>query len=186
MACHCCYICSILQLSACISQMCEKQCRDANGFKCHMTSESHLRQMKIFSENAKGFMDKYSTEFIFCFLQTLRQRHTTKRVNANHVYQEVIGDKQHIHMNSTRWATLTDFVMYLGKTGKCVVDETERGWWVMSIYLLFSISSKTGTFGLVPFRRHLDHQRNASTHHPPFRPFSSEGMCNTSKMTLVS
>ena len=37
-------------------QMCEKQCRDANGFKCHLTSENHLRQMKIFSENAVGIM----------------------------------------------------------------------------------------------------------------------------------
>ena len=114
-------------------QMCEKQCRDANGFKCHLTSESHLRQMKIFSENAKGIMDRYSREFETYYLQTLRQRHTTKRVNANNVYQEMIQDKQHIHMNSTRWATLTDFVMYLGKTGKCVVDETERGWYVQYI-----------------------------------------------------
>ncbi|CAB9503787.1 KIN17-like protein [Seminavis robusta] len=114
-------------------QMCEKQCRDANGFKCHMTSEAHLRQMKIFSENAKGIMDRYSREFESSYLQTLRQRHTTKRVNANNVYQEVIQDKQHIHMNSTRWASLSDFVMYLGKKGKCVVDETERGWYVQYI-----------------------------------------------------
>ena len=114
-------------------QMCEKQCRDANGFKCHLTSESHIRQMKIFSENASGIMDRYSREFEQEYLQTLRQRHTTKRVNANNVYQEVISDKQHIHMNSTRWSALSDFVMYLGKTGKCVVDETERGWYVQYI-----------------------------------------------------
>ena len=31
------------------------------------------------------------------------------------------------HMNSTKWQTLTDFVQYLGKTGKCVVAETDRG-----------------------------------------------------------
>jgi DNA/RNA-binding protein KIN17 len=36
-------------------------------------------------------------------------------------------------MNSTRWATLSDFVKYLGKKGKCVVDETERGWYVQYI-----------------------------------------------------
>jgi DNA/RNA-binding protein KIN17 len=89
--------------------------------------------LQIFSENAKGIMDRYSREFESMYLTTLRQRHTTKRVNANNVYQEVIQDKQHIHMNSTRWATLSDFVMYLGKTGKCVVDETERGWYVQYI-----------------------------------------------------
>lgn len=109
-------------------QMCEKQCRDANGFKCHLTSESHLRQMKIFSENAGGIMDKYSKEFERTFMQTLRMRHGTKKVNANNVYQEVIADKGHIHMNATHWTTLTEFVQYLGKTGKCVVEETERGW----------------------------------------------------------
>jgi DNA/RNA-binding protein KIN17 len=109
-------------------QMCEKQCRDANGFKCHLTSESHLRQMKIFSDNAGGILDQYSKDFERTFVQTLRMRHGTKKVNANTIYQEVIQDKQHIHMNSTNWTTLTDFVQYLGKTGKCKVEETERGW----------------------------------------------------------
>jgi DNA/RNA-binding protein KIN17 len=114
-------------------QMCEKQCRDANGFKCHMTSESHLRQMKIFSERAGAFMDRYSKEFEKMYLDTLRMRHSTATVNANNVYQEVIQDKNHVHMNSTIWATLSDFVKYLGKMGKCVVEETERGWYVTYI-----------------------------------------------------
>lgn len=114
-------------------QMCEKQCRDANGFKCHLTSESHLRQMKIFSDNAGGILDKYSKEFESSYMQTLRMRHGTKKVNANNVYQEVISDKQHIHMNATHWTTLSDFVQYLGKCGKCVVEETERGWDVQYI-----------------------------------------------------
>jgi DNA/RNA-binding protein KIN17 len=36
-------------------------------------------------------------------------------------------------MNATKWSTLTDFVQYLGKIGKCVVEETERGWYVTYI-----------------------------------------------------
>ena len=32
-------------------QMCQKQCRDENGFKCHLTSESHKRQMMVFGAN---------------------------------------------------------------------------------------------------------------------------------------
>ena len=110
-------------------QMCQKQCRDANGFKCHITSESHLRQMKIFSDNAGGILDKYSKDFEKVYVQTLRMRHGTKKVNANNVYQEVISDKQHIHMNATHWTTLSEFVQYLGKTGKCIVEESERGGW---------------------------------------------------------
>ncbi|KAJ1897891.1 hypothetical protein LPJ66_003097 [Kickxella alabastrina] len=31
-------------------------------------------------------------------------------------------------MNATKWDTLSDFVMYLGKEGKCRVEESERGW----------------------------------------------------------
>jgi len=54
-------------------------------------------------------------------------------MSANNVYQEVIQDKEHVHMNATKWATLTDFVQYLGKMGKCVVEETERGWYVTFI-----------------------------------------------------
>jgi DNA/RNA-binding protein KIN17 len=81
-------------------QMCEKQCRDANGFKCHLTSESHLRQMKLFSDNAGGILDKFSKEFEQSYLTTLRMRHGTKKVNANNVYQELISDKQHIHVST--------------------------------------------------------------------------------------
>lgn len=114
-------------------QMCAKQCRDENGFKCHMTSDSHLRQMKIFRENAGGMMDSFSREFEVAYMETLRRRHGTQRMNANNVYQEVIQDKHHVHMNSTKWATLTDFVQYLGKKGLCVVEETERGWYVTYI-----------------------------------------------------
>ena len=28
-------------------QMCQKQCRDENGFKCHRMSEGHQRQMGV-------------------------------------------------------------------------------------------------------------------------------------------
>lgn len=37
-------------------EMCQKQCRDENGFKCHQTSEAHLRQMRIFAENPEAIM----------------------------------------------------------------------------------------------------------------------------------
>ena len=109
---------------------CQKQCRDENGFKCHQTSEGHLRQMRIFAENPQKVMERYSLEFEELFLDTLQRHHNTKRCHANQVYKEYIADKHHVHMNSTKYATLTDFIMYLGKTGKCVVDETEKGWFI--------------------------------------------------------
>ena len=57
-------------------------------------------------------------------------RFGTKRVQANRVYQEFIQDKQHTHMNATRWVTLTEFVKHLGRSGIARVDETEKGWFI--------------------------------------------------------
>ena len=41
--------------------------------------------------------------------------------------------RDHVHMNSTKYHTLTEFVKYLGRTGKCRVDETEKGWFISLI-----------------------------------------------------
>lgn len=57
-------------------------------------------------------------------------RFGTKRVRANQVYQEYIADKSHLHMNATRWVTLTEFVKHLGRSGIARVDETEKGWFI--------------------------------------------------------
>lgn len=111
-------------------QMCEKQCRDENGFKCHITSESHQRQLLLVAEKPGQFLDTFSQEFESAFMNQLKRCHGTKRVFANAVYQEYIKDKEHIHMNATKWVTLTGFVQHLGSSGKCTVDETEKGWYI--------------------------------------------------------
>lgn len=114
-------------------QICEKQCRDENGFKCHCASESHQRQMELFSQNPSKFMDTYTSQFKNDFLALLKRRFGERRVFANMVYQEYIEDKQHTHMNATIWATLNDFVKYLGREGICTVEDTERGWFISYI-----------------------------------------------------
>ncbi|KAF2296059.1 hypothetical protein GH714_035896 [Hevea brasiliensis] len=100
-------------------QMCQKQCRDENGFKCHCMSESHQRQMQIFGQNPHRIVEGYSEEFENGFLDLMRRSHRFSRVAATVVYNEYIHDRHHVHMNSTQWATLTEFVKYLGRTGKC-------------------------------------------------------------------
>ncbi|XP_048209521.1 DNA/RNA-binding protein KIN17-like [Perognathus longimembris pacificus] len=114
-------------------QMCQKQCRDENGFKCHCTSESHQRQLLLASENPQRFMDYFSEEFRNDFLELLRRRFGTKRVHNNMVYNEYISHREHIHMNATRWETLTDFTKWLGREGLCKVDETPKGWYIQYI-----------------------------------------------------
>ena len=108
-------------------QMCQKQCRDANGFKCHTMSEGHLRQMEIFRQNPGKMMDEFSNKFENGFINLLSRRWRSKTVNANIVYNEFIHDKEHVHMNSTKWDSLTSFARYLGETGKCTLEESERG-----------------------------------------------------------
>ncbi|VDP93535.1 unnamed protein product [Echinostoma caproni] len=96
-------------------QMCQKQCRD---------------EMKLFAENGGKFVSGFSSEFLKGYLDILRRQFGGKRVHSNVVYQEYIKDKEHIHMNATRWHTLTGLCMWLGKQGICRVDETEKGWYI--------------------------------------------------------
>ncbi|KAG2313834.1 hypothetical protein Bca4012_064470 [Brassica carinata] len=114
-------------------QMCQKQCRDENGFKCHCMSESHQRQMQVFGQNPNRVLQGYSEEFEKTFLDLMRRSHRFSRIAATVVYNEYINDRHHVHMNSTEWATLTEFIKYLGKTGKCKVEETPKGWFITYI-----------------------------------------------------
>ncbi|KAI0301092.1 zinc finger protein RTS2, partial [Multifurca ochricompacta] len=111
-------------------QVCQKQCRDENGFKMHVSSESHLRQMIVVGENAGRHIADFSAQFQSEFVRLLSRRFGTKRVKANNVYQEFIQDKHHLHMNATRWVTLTEFIKHLGRTGVAHVDETDKGWFI--------------------------------------------------------
>ncbi|PRQ59152.1 putative DNA/RNA-binding protein Kin17 [Rosa chinensis] len=114
-------------------QMCQKQCRDENGFKCHCMSESHQRQMLIFGENPNRVVEGYSEEFETSFLEHMKRSHRFSRIAATVVYNEYINDRHHVHMNSTEWATLTEFVKHLGRNGKCKVEETPKGWFITYI-----------------------------------------------------
>jgi len=115
-------------------QMCSKQCRDENGFKCHIMSESHQRQLLLCAEDPTKFQDEFSDQFLKDFLNLLRRRWGTKRVWNNAVYNEYIMDRDHIHMNSTRWLTLSEFTEWLGKEEHCEVDYQDgKGWFLAYI-----------------------------------------------------
>uniref|UniRef100_A0AAQ6AG91 DNA/RNA-binding protein KIN17 n=1 Tax=Amphiprion ocellaris TaxID=80972 RepID=A0AAQ6AG91_AMPOC len=121
-------------------QMCQKQCRDENGFKCHCMSESHQRQLLLASENPTKFMDYFSEEHFqhlfstkCAFIDLFFSSTGTKRVHNNIVYNEYISHREHVHMNSTQWETLTDFTKWLGREGLCKVDETPKGWYIQYI-----------------------------------------------------
>ena len=101
--------------------------RDENGFKMHTQSESHVRQILLIGEDARKHISDYSGQFQRDFLQLLRTSHGEKKININHFYQEYIHNKEHIHMNATRWPSLTEFAKYLGREGICRVEEGDKG-----------------------------------------------------------
>ena len=103
-------------------------------FICYYySSESHQRQLLLFADNSRKYLDEFSYEFEKCFLQLLRRQFGTKRVHANVVYQEYIRDREHTHMKATRWTSLTGLCKHLSRTGKVVADETEKGWFITYI-----------------------------------------------------
>ncbi|CAI4036385.1 hypothetical protein SMKI_15G2280 [Saccharomyces mikatae IFO 1815] len=108
-----------LQKTRYYCQICQRQCKDANGFQSHNKSPSHLRKInQVTVEDAK----RYNEQFEKDFLQLLQQRHGEKWVDANKVYNEYIQDRNHIHMNATLHRSLTQFIRHLGRTSKVDVD----------------------------------------------------------------
>ena len=101
--------------------------RDENGFKMHTQSESHVRRMLLVGEDPKKYINDYSNQFQKDFLLLLRTSHGEKQVQMNHFYQEYIANKEHVHMNSTKWPSLTEFAKHLGREGICRVEETDKG-----------------------------------------------------------
>jgi DNA/RNA-binding protein KIN17 len=89
--------------------------------------------MQIFGQNPTRIIEGYTEEFETTFLEHMKRSHRFSRVAATVVYNEYINDRNHVHMNSTEWATLTEFVKYLGRTGKCKVEETPKGWFITYI-----------------------------------------------------
>lgn len=90
-------------------------------------SEFHVRQMLIVGEDPKKHIEDFSKQFLKDFVQLLRTSHGEKSVHLNQFYQNYIANKEHIHMNSTKWPSLTEFAKYLGREGICRVEETDKG-----------------------------------------------------------
>ncbi|SCV06196.1 LANO_0H24212g1_1 [Lachancea nothofagi CBS 11611] len=96
-------------------QVCEKQCRDENGFKSHCKSPFHARNTaQLKPQDVNSYTDQFEKDF----LRLLRLSHGEKQIEANKFYNEFIQDRDHIHMNATRFHSLTKFVLHLSKTGK--------------------------------------------------------------------
>ena len=106
-----------------------------------------MRRMLVVGESAGKYIHQYSSQFQSDFLRLLRTGHGEKQVQINQFYQEYISNKvstkppsscifvlsnidssqEHIHMNATRWSSLTEFAKFLGREGICRVEENDKG-----------------------------------------------------------
>lgn len=108
-------------------QICEKQCRDANGFKNHINSPYHQKKITSLKDGGSSIIEDYSRQFLNDFMRLLKINHGTKKINANKFYQEyILNDRDHVHMNSTKWSSLTQFVKFLGTNGYVKVEQPEN------------------------------------------------------------
>jgi DNA/RNA-binding protein KIN17 len=83
--------------------------------------------MLAVGSDPRKVINEYSDQFLKDFVQLLRTGHGEKQVQINHFYQEFIARRDHIHMHSTKWSSLTEFAKYLGREGICRVEENEKG-----------------------------------------------------------
>jgi len=83
--------------------------------------------MLVVGEDPKKYINEYSNEFMKDFIHLLKTGHGEKSVHINKFYQEYIANKEHIHMNATKWPSLTEFAKHLAREGICRVDENDKG-----------------------------------------------------------
>lgn len=135
-------------------QLCSKQCRDANGFKNHLGSPSHVHKTNELTERGKASLvvHNYSKTFMDDFLRLLRINHGTKMINANKFYQEyILSDRDHIHMNATRWSSLTSFIKYLSEKSMVQVRNLSENQAILELNMEISLIDK----GKISQQKHI-------------------------------
>ena len=108
-------------------QLCSKQCRDANGLKNHSEAESHKAKQKLYLDDPDKFISEFSSQFQAYFLELLEEMARSDWIAAPEVYKEVVRDPDHVHLNSTRWKDLTDFLNCITEAGLIRKRPRERG-----------------------------------------------------------
>jgi DNA/RNA-binding protein KIN17 len=82
--------------------------------------------MAVVGEDPRKYINGFSTDFQRDFVSLLRTAHGEKWISGNKFYNEYIRDKEHVHMNATKWNSLSEFTKFLGREGICHVKEDEK------------------------------------------------------------
>jgi DNA/RNA-binding protein KIN17 len=108
-------------------EICQHQSNDEQSYRQHVQCEKHRLMMVHFRANRDSILQSNSHIFECTFMDILRRRFPNREVPANIVYTQVIRDKNHVHMNATRWESVHGFCMHLEQAGKIRLRMTERG-----------------------------------------------------------
>jgi len=85
------------------------------------------------------------------FFEFTKKRHFNNRILANEFYQDLINDKRHLHMNSSKWLSLTNFVKFLCKKGICMVDLNPKGMYITNRVIKYSSEFKTNEVNVIKY-----------------------------------
>lgn len=107
-------------------QTCNRQCRDKDGFKCHLNSDTHRINTEKIALNPEMYINNFSQEFEKGYIDILRRFYNNVFVSVNKVNQEYILDKDAARLNSTKWTTLTEFIKYLESKGNFDLKINEK------------------------------------------------------------
>jgi DNA/RNA-binding protein KIN17 len=96
----------------------QHQSQDPMSYRNHLQSESHRKMTSHFQSSSDLIIQQNSQIFEKSFLDILPKRFPNKEVPANFVYSQLIQDKNHVQMNSTRWESVKGFCYHLQQKGK--------------------------------------------------------------------
>lgn len=71
-------------------ELCRKQCKDENGFKCHVNSASHQLRVRDFATNPLEHIEKASKEFEWRFIQHVKTKYAGGPKFLEELYNELI------------------------------------------------------------------------------------------------
>ena len=112
--------------------LCGVGCKDENGYKCHLETDSHIQRELSIDESTKTFkLSENDKLFRRNFVECLVKRHFGQAVLAHDIYQELYpNDRPHANMKSMCWGTLGSFVAQLRKEGRVEAQKGLKGWTV--------------------------------------------------------
>ena len=80
--------------------------------------------MLSFNEDPEFFINRFSKDVQLKFLEMFRVKYgCSSFIPANRAYNEYIRDPYHTHLNSTKWASLSEFVTDLEEQGILMSDK---------------------------------------------------------------